>query len=316
MATLQYLAQHGDPILSRPKYRRWNPLSGEVENLLPGDKKGTYSSIHNNSARCGQRDISLSIAKLRSRSATTATALGGRSDSGNTSGVLLSILGTRTGGGGGGTDNLSVAGTIPQSIDESLIVEDFTAVIVSADFHGQIRVFRKDINAPRDKLTPLSFACAANAPSNSNSSDAIVQAASYKQQQLQDARGLQRRDSSTFKSSVGSSDRFLTPADNGRISSAASATNCSRNIDPHAVAAAGPAECGNDKPSARHSLAPRSLAKRLFNKVGRSRSSRGTQSKDSRLQSQTRARSLSLASTSTQDMTGTASNDGGAGDGQ
>ncbi|KAJ1916711.1 hypothetical protein H4219_003631 [Mycoemilia scoparia] len=99
VATLRYLAKHGDPILSRQKYRRWNNETGEVENLLPGDKTGTY---HGNGTQ-----------QLKNQ--------GGNADD-------------------NGSDEWN---------DD---VEDYTAIIVSADYHGQIRVFRKDINAPKNTV--------------------------------------------------------------------------------------------------------------------------------------------------------------------
>ncbi|KAJ2081050.1 hypothetical protein H4R24_002621 [Coemansia sp. RSA 988] len=82
-ATLQYLADHDDPILSRRKMRRTNE-KGEVENVL----------------------------------SVSANAIFGGSDAPEST----------------STDDLAHT------------VEDMTAIIVSADTNGCIRVFRKDIN--------------------------------------------------------------------------------------------------------------------------------------------------------------------------
>ncbi|KAJ1995514.1 hypothetical protein GGI25_001082 [Coemansia spiralis] len=84
-ATLQYLADHDDPILSRPKMRHTNS-SGEVENLAPANSHGTF---------------------------------GDNSDA------------------------------HPGDSEDAGLVEDMTAIIVSADTSGNIRVFRKDINVHR-----------------------------------------------------------------------------------------------------------------------------------------------------------------------
>ncbi|KAJ2758489.1 hypothetical protein IWQ56_005987, partial [Coemansia nantahalensis] len=86
-ATLQYLADHDDPILSRPKIRRTKP-NGEVENTLPAAPGAAFTG--------------------------SPESVGGNSD-----------------------DELRGA------------VEDMTAIIVSADTSGNIRVFRKDINVCR-----------------------------------------------------------------------------------------------------------------------------------------------------------------------
>ncbi|KAJ1733038.1 hypothetical protein LPJ72_003084 [Coemansia sp. Benny D160-2] len=89
-ATLQYLADHDDPILSRPKIR-FTGKNGEVENALHASADGTFGghAIHT-SADSGANDAdSAAVAKM---------------------------------------------------------VEDMTAIIVSADTLGNIRVFRKDIN--------------------------------------------------------------------------------------------------------------------------------------------------------------------------
>ncbi|KAJ2006670.1 hypothetical protein GGI04_001806 [Coemansia thaxteri] len=92
-ATLQYLADHGDPILSRAKLRAIGP-TGEVENRQS-------PTVH--AAFCD--------------------------------------------------DGLSVPGPSGGA------VEDMTAIIVSADIAGNIRVFRKDINAPaRVRRTPSAAA--------------------------------------------------------------------------------------------------------------------------------------------------------------
>ncbi|KAJ1937226.1 hypothetical protein FBU59_004815 [Linderina macrospora] len=82
-STLQYLAAHDDPILSRRKMRTTNG-SGEVENLLAPQSNATF----------GSRDASIG----------------------------------------------------PPTASEDNLVEDTTAIIVSADTSGNIRVFRKDIN--------------------------------------------------------------------------------------------------------------------------------------------------------------------------
>ncbi|KAJ2658328.1 hypothetical protein IWW48_004094 [Coemansia sp. RSA 1200] len=92
-ATLQYLADHDDPILSRPKIR-FTGASGEVENALHASADGTFGghALHT-SADSGANDAdSAAVAKM---------------------------------------------------------VEDMTAIIVSADTLGNIRVFRKDINMRR-----------------------------------------------------------------------------------------------------------------------------------------------------------------------
>ncbi|KAJ2460708.1 hypothetical protein GGF42_000677, partial [Coemansia sp. RSA 2424] len=81
-ATLQYLADHDDPILSRPKLRRSGP-AGDVENLLPPTANGTFAGP-----------------------------------------------------------------SAPAADSPKASVEDMTAIIVSADTSGNIRVFRKDINMP------------------------------------------------------------------------------------------------------------------------------------------------------------------------
>ncbi|KAJ1867391.1 hypothetical protein LPJ78_001073 [Coemansia sp. RSA 989] len=83
-ATLQYLADHDDPILSRRKLRRTKP-NGDVENTLAAHANATF---------------------------------------------------------GGGAQ----APSSPGDLDA---VEDMTAIIVSADTQGCIRVFRKDINVRR-----------------------------------------------------------------------------------------------------------------------------------------------------------------------
>ncbi|KAJ1897685.1 hypothetical protein LPJ66_003221 [Kickxella alabastrina] len=94
LATLQYLADHEDPILSRPKLRR-TAESGDVENLCAPGSDGSFLSSPN--------------------AAAAAAAVGGS--------------GSRT-------------------------VEDMTAIIVSADTSGNIRVFRKDINVRATETSP------------------------------------------------------------------------------------------------------------------------------------------------------------------
>ncbi|KAJ2450067.1 hypothetical protein EV183_004524 [Coemansia sp. RSA 2336] len=86
-ATLQYLADHDDPILSRIKLRRTKP-NGDVENTLAPHASATF---------------------------------------------------------GGGIQ-------VPSTPDDLDAVEDMTAIIVSADTQGCIRVFRKDINVQRHEL--------------------------------------------------------------------------------------------------------------------------------------------------------------------
>ncbi|KAJ2161019.1 hypothetical protein GGF46_001821 [Coemansia sp. RSA 552] len=87
-ATLQYLADHDDPILSRRKMRRTRP-NGDVENTAPSSPNATFD--------------------------------------------------------GRGAD------PPPDNGDDGarVAVEDMTAIIVSADTTGTIRVFRKDINLRR-----------------------------------------------------------------------------------------------------------------------------------------------------------------------
>ncbi|KAJ2102333.1 hypothetical protein GGI09_001270 [Coemansia sp. S100] len=103
-ATLQYLADHDDPILSRPKLRRSGP-AGDVENQLPPTAHGTFAEP---------------VSDIGDVSADTT-------------------------------------------------VEDMTAIIVSADTSGNIRVFRKDINVPaKAKRSNLSAI-----PSCSKSSTAL-----------------------------------------------------------------------------------------------------------------------------------------------
>ncbi|KAJ1904106.1 hypothetical protein LPJ81_002690 [Coemansia sp. IMI 209127] len=91
-ATLQYLADHEDPILSRPK-ARLTGANGEVENMAESSADGTF-----------------------------------RSDA----------------------SSQAAAAEIDDSADK--MVEDMTAIIVSADTFGNIRVFRKDINMRRRRL--------------------------------------------------------------------------------------------------------------------------------------------------------------------
>ncbi|KAJ1820103.1 hypothetical protein LPJ60_003392 [Coemansia sp. RSA 2675] len=111
-ATLQYLADHDDPILSRPKLRRSGP-AGDVENLLPPTAHGTF------------------------------------------------------------------ADAAPDSSGESAntVVEDMTAIIVSADTSGNIRVFRKDINVPakskRCNLTAMPSCGKPNAASSMGRASAV-----------------------------------------------------------------------------------------------------------------------------------------------
>ncbi|KAJ2215957.1 hypothetical protein IW140_002474 [Coemansia sp. RSA 1813] len=86
-ATLQYLADHEDPILSRPK-ARFTGANGEVENIPGASVDGTFRG-----------DASSSQAA--------------------------------------------------EAEEADRMVEDMTAIIVSADTFGNIRVFRKDINMRR-----------------------------------------------------------------------------------------------------------------------------------------------------------------------
>ncbi|KAJ2237335.1 hypothetical protein IWW45_001021 [Coemansia sp. RSA 485] len=81
-STLQYLADHNDPILSRPKLRQTSKQTGEVENLCRPTADGLFSQ------------------------------------------------------------------PLPTPLPSPQPIEDMTAIIVSADTKGNIRVFRKDINAP------------------------------------------------------------------------------------------------------------------------------------------------------------------------
>ncbi|KAJ1727685.1 hypothetical protein LPJ61_004444 [Coemansia biformis] len=90
-ATLQYLADHDDPILSRRKIRR-TKTNGEVENILPASPGAAFAG---------------------------------------------SVADADDNGSDHSTDELRGA------------VEDMTAIIVSADTSGNIRVFRKDINVCR-----------------------------------------------------------------------------------------------------------------------------------------------------------------------
>ncbi|KAJ2879571.1 hypothetical protein FB639_003057 [Coemansia asiatica] len=79
--TLQYLASHGDPILSRPKLRQTSTQTGEVENRCRPTADGLFAQ------------------------------------------------------------------PMPSPVPPAQPIEDMTAIIVSADTKGNIRVFRKDINA-------------------------------------------------------------------------------------------------------------------------------------------------------------------------
>ncbi|KAJ2308275.1 hypothetical protein IWW55_000539, partial [Coemansia sp. RSA 2706] len=90
-ATLQYLADHDDPILSRRKMRR-TKSSGDVENVLPASPNATFGS---------------------------------------------------------GSIQVPAADDNDDDDDLKHSVEDMTAIIVSADTRGNIRVFRKDINVRR-----------------------------------------------------------------------------------------------------------------------------------------------------------------------
>ncbi|KAJ2799920.1 hypothetical protein H4S07_005307, partial [Coemansia furcata] len=104
-ATLQYLADHEDPILSRPKLRRSGP-TGDVENQLPPTAHGTF------------------------------------------------------------VEPVSASNEAPANS----VVEDMTAIIVSADTSGNIRVFRKDINMPAKSKRPNLSAMPSCAKSSTASS--------------------------------------------------------------------------------------------------------------------------------------------------
>ncbi|KAJ2724045.1 hypothetical protein GGI07_002250 [Coemansia sp. Benny D115] len=104
-ATLQYLAAHGDPILSRPKLRRTG-RSGDVENLCSVSADGCFH------------------------------------------------------------------GTPDGHLTDDTTVEDTTAIIVSADNNGNIRVFRKDINVLAEASGSTATSIAAPPEEEESDSDA------------------------------------------------------------------------------------------------------------------------------------------------
>ncbi|KAJ1723671.1 hypothetical protein LPJ53_002003 [Coemansia erecta] len=125
LATLQYLADHGDAILSRPKLRRTSAMSGDVENVCRVNSDGSFVG-----------PVPKSAMPLSPSASSTA-----------------------------------VAGAAQR-------VEDTTAIIVSADVNGNIRVFRKDINAVAMPTPPPAASAAAaaeeDAPCSSRASSVMV----------------------------------------------------------------------------------------------------------------------------------------------